>query len=87
MDMRYAVKRGNKWLQEIEPNKNYCCSGTAPTMGNRYTYSEFKTVWGSEPKYFERLTLANYIKVLLEEYRWGDKPAMVFRVVPGHREE
>lgn len=81
-DYRYAVKRGNKWLQGIESNENYCCSATAPTMGSRYTYSEYKTVWGTEQKTFERLTAANYIKVLLEEYRWGDKCTMKIQVIP-----
>lgn len=80
-DVKYAIKRSGKWLQGIEPNKNYCCSATAPTMGNRYTYSEYKTVWGTEQVAFERLTATNYIKTLMEEYRWGDKVAMDFKIV------
>ena len=80
-DIRYAVKRCNRWLQGIEPNTNYVGSGTAPTMGTRYTYSEFKTVWGNEQVTFERLTFANYIKVLTEEYRWGELKPMEFKVV------
>lgn len=51
-------------------------------MGSRYTYSEYKTVWGTEQETFERLTAANYIKVLLEEYRWGDKCQMKIQVIP-----
>lgn len=25
-DVRYAIKRGGKWLQGVEPNQNYCNS-------------------------------------------------------------
>ena len=81
-DYRYAVKRGNRWLQGIEPNEKYCWSGTAPTMGNRHTHSEYKTVWGTEQKLFEKMTAANYIKTLMEEYRWGDKSPMKFQIIP-----
>lgn len=80
-DVRYAIKRCNRWIQGIEPNSNYVGSGRAPTMGTRYTYSEFKTVWGNEQRTFERLTIANYIKVLLEEYRWNELKPMEFKVV------
>ncbi len=80
-DIRYAVKRCNRWLQGIEANSNYVGSGTAPTMGTRYTYSEFRTVWGKDQVTFERLTLTSYIKVLLEEYRWCDLKPMEFKVV------
>lgn len=80
-DVRYAIKRGNRWLQGIEPTSNYVGNAKAPTMGVRYTYFEFKTVWGKEQVTFERLTLANYIKVLLEEYRWGELKPMEFKVV------
>ena len=83
-DIRYAIKRGNRWLQGIEHNSNYVGNKTAPTMGTRYTYSEFRTVWGKEQAFFERLTLANYIKVLTEEYRWGDLMPMEFKVVAVH---
>lgn len=44
-DVGYAIKRGNRWLQGIKTSPNYVRSGTAPTMGTRYTYSEFQTVW------------------------------------------
>ena len=80
-NIMYSVKRGNRWLKGIVPNSNYVGSGTAPTMGTRYTYFEFNTVWGNEQVTFERLTLANYIKVLLEEYRWGALKPIEFKVV------
>lgn len=80
-DVRYAIKRGGKWLQGVEPNQNYCNSAKAPTMGDRHTYSEYKTVWGTEQVAFERLTATNYIKTIMKEYRWGDKPATDFKVV------
>ena len=82
MRIAYAIKRGNKWLQGVKANEKYCCSATAPTMGNRYAYSEYKTMWGDDQKTFEPLTATGYIKTLLEEYRWGDKAAMKFTVVP-----
>lgn len=82
MRVAYAIKRGNKWLQGVKTNEKYCCSATAPTMGNRYAYSEYKTMWGDDQKTFEPLTAAGYIKTLFEEYRWGDKTAMKFAVVP-----
>lgn len=80
-DIRYAIKRGNRWLQGIKESPSYVGSATAPTMGARYTHSEFQTVWGKEKVTFERLTAANCIKVLLEEYRWGDLKPMEFKVV------
>ena len=69
MRIAYAIKRGNKWLQGVKANEKYCCSATAPTMGNRYAYSEYKTMWGDDQKTFEPLTATGYIKTLLEEYR------------------
>jgi len=66
----YAVRNEHGlYLQGIEANENYSYTGQAPTMGNRHTPTEFKTVWRNTVKTFEPLTLANYIKVLLEEYR------------------
>ena len=82
MSVKYAIKRGKKWLQGVAPNEKYCCSATAPTMGNRYTYSEFKTIWGDEPKTFERLTAAGHIGTLMEEYRWGDRKALKIVIIP-----
>ena len=82
MRIAYAIKRGNKWIQGVKANEKYCCSANAPTMGNRYAYSEYKTMWGDDQKTFEPLTATGYIKTILEEYRWGDKTAMKFTVVP-----
>lgn len=70
------------YLQGVKANENYSYTGTAPTMGNRYTPTEFKAVWGSTVKTFEPLTLANYIKVLLEEYRWETRAPIPFTVIP-----
>ena len=80
-DIRYAIKRGKRWLQEIKESPSYVGSATAPTMGARHTFSEFQTVWGAEPVLFERLTAANCIKVLMEEYRWGDLKPVEFKIV------
>lgn len=80
-DVRYALKRGSKWLQSVDVNENYTPNGKAPTMGDRHTYSEYRTIWGADPVFFERLTLASYIKILCEEYRWGDLKIADFKVV------
>ncbi|MDY4231391.1 MAG: hypothetical protein SOX74_04825 [Candidatus Faecousia sp.] len=82
MRIAYAIKRGNKWLQGVKANEKYCCSATAPTMGNRYDYSEYKTIWGDDQKTFEPLTAAGYVKTVFEEYRWVDKTAMKITIIP-----
>lgn len=78
----YAIKIGNKYMQSVEPNENYCRSGTAPTMSTRFSHSEFKSVWGDEIKPIEPLTVANYLKVLLEEYRWGERITNKIEIIP-----
>lgn len=85
--MRYYISRGlrSEYLQGIEPNEFYNSTVTAPTMGARHTYSEYKTVWGGEPKAFERLTASSYVKVILEEFRWGDVTPYCFMIEP-HKE-
>ena len=69
-DVRYAVKRGKKYLQGVRPNEDYNPYAVAPTMGNRHLPCEASSVWGDEPVYFEPYTLANHIQSLMEEYRW-----------------
>lgn len=78
----YAIKIGNKYMQGIEPNENYCRSGTAPTMGTRFSCSEFKSVLGDEIKPIEPLTVANYLKILLEEYRWNERNVDKIEIIP-----
>lgn len=78
--IKYAIKRNGLYLQGIEINEKYEKTVTAPTMGNAHVYSEYKTKWGKEKKYFEQLTAANYIKILFEEYRWKNKKAVDFKV-------
>ena len=82
--MNYYISRkyGTEYLQGAEPNENYSTSATAPTMGTRHTFSEYKTIWDNEPKSFERLTAANYIKILMEEFRWGDCTPFLFQIEP-----
>lgn len=77
----YCVKANGKYLNNIEANEHYSASGTAPTMGVRHSFCEYKTIWGKEPKYFEYLTLSNYIKILLEENRWGTRNIKDFKVI------
>ena len=73
-DVRYAVKRGRKYLVDIHPNETYNPYSVAPTMGNRHMPCEACTEWGDEPVYFEPYTLCSNLKVLAEEYR-GDSKA------------
>ena len=85
MTILYAIKRNGKFLKDVEPNEHYSKTGTAPTIGNAHTYAEYKTVWSLEPAYFEHLTLCNYIKILLQEYRWGDKKPADFKIIPSKK--
>ena len=80
--LKYAIKCDGKYLQGIEPNENYSWSGTAPTMGARYCYSEYKTVWGDEFKVAEPLTMISYLRVISEEYRWKEKEAVEIEIIP-----
>ena len=78
----YAVKQKNQYLQGIEPNEKYNPYACAPMGTNRHLFNEWSTIWGKEPKRFEHLTLANYIKVLLEEQRWGARTTAEFKIIP-----
>ena len=82
-----AIKVGDKYMQDIKPNENYCRSGTAPTMGTRFSYSEFKSVLGDEIKPIEPLTITNYLKVLLEEYRWNERNVDEIEIIPLERQD
>ena len=77
----YQIKMGGKYLQSIEPNKHYCRTGTAPTMGALHSSAEYKSVWGSEPKSFEPLTATSYIKVIFEEFRWKDRNPQDIKII------
>lgn len=83
----YAIKIGNKYMQGIETNENYCRSGTAPTMGTRFSYSEFKSVLGDEIKPVEPLTITNYLKILFEEYRWNERSVDKIEIIPLEKQE
>lgn len=89
--MNYAISRTQdatrRYLQGIEPNEYYSSSAIAPTMGDRHSHSEFKTVWGESRKSFERLTATNYIRVLLEEFRWQERIPFFFQVEPVFAEQ
>lgn len=40
----YAVRISTgEYLQGVDINENYCRTGTAPTMGVRHSFNEFKT--------------------------------------------
>lgn len=81
MNLYYAIRRGGKYLQAVEPNPLYKRNAVAPTMGRAHGYVEYRTVWSDKITAFERLTAADYIKTLMEEYRWGYKKPMDFKVV------
>ena len=78
----YYVKMNGKYLHGIEPNKLYSQTGIAPTMGNRHTPAEYKSIWSSEPKPIEPLTVASYIKVIFEEFRWNDRKPKDIKIIP-----
>lgn len=78
----YAVMINGAYLQGIEANEDYHFGSVAPTMGTPHIYSEYRTIWGNEPMFFEPLTLATYIKTLLEEFRWETKELSHFIVFP-----
>ena len=82
MSEYYSIKMGGKYLQGIEPNATYCPMSKAPTMGRRHDVSEFKTIWSDKPVGFERITACNYIRTLLEEFRWECRKQEPFDVFP-----
>ena len=82
MTLYYAIKCGRKYVVGIEPNEKYCTSATAPTMGVRHDYSESNTILSCNPAYFERLTAIGYLRVLMEEFRWGDKKPQKIQLIP-----
>ena len=78
----YAIKRGSKYMQGVKPNQFYSYGAAAPTMGNRHSYTEYESVWGEDPQWFERMTTSNYMKIIMEEYRWGELLAMDLKLIP-----
>ena len=82
MTIYYAIKCGDQYIVGTEPNEKYCSSAKAPTMGARYDHSEYKTVLSYEPAHFERLTAIGYLRVLMEEFRWGDKKTHKIELIP-----
>ena len=80
--LTYAIKCGDKYLQGIEPNKYYSRTGTAPTMGARHCFHEYETIWENEFKITEPLTTIGYLKVLFEEYRWGEREPIEIEIIP-----
>ena len=82
MTIYYAIRCGDQYVVGTEPNEKYCSSAKSPTMGTRYDHSEYKTVLSYEPAYFERLTAIGYLRVLMEEFRWGDKKPHEVELIP-----
>ena len=82
MAIYYAIKIGRKYVKGIEPNEKYAKSSTAPTIRMRYAHSDFVTVLSDEVVYIERLTAINYLRTLMEEFRWGDKKPRKIELIP-----
>lgn len=74
----YTIRRSGLYLQGIALNESAGKDQVAPTMGVRYSQSDYQTIWGKTQKKIEPLTVASYIKVILEEYRWEQiKPELI----------
>ena len=70
-------------ISGIRPNEKYCPNSKAPTMGKNHDHSEFETVWTTDELVtFERMTAINYLRVLMEEFRWGDKEPFPVFILP-----
>lgn len=78
----YQIKLNRKYLQGVEANTLYCRTGKATTMGRLHTSSEYKSIWGDKPKGFEPLTATNYIKIIMEEFRWDDRKENKIQIIP-----
>lgn len=78
----YTIRVGDKYVKGIEANSNYSYGACAPTMGNRHTNCEFTIILDDEPALIEKLTVANYLKVLFEEFTWQDKPLSEIVIEP-----
>lgn len=78
----YQIKLNRKYLQGIKPNSSYSKTGRAPTMGNLHISSEYKTIWGDTPVEYEPLTAANYIKIIMEEFRWESRKESKILIIP-----
>lgn len=75
-----------KYLQGVEPNALYSKTGKASTMGRLHTSSEYKSIWSSDPESFEPLTAANYIKIIMEEFRWDGRKENTIQIIPIYKE-
>ena len=78
----YRIKRNGKYLQTVDANERYCSSGRAPTMGAKHSWSEYKTIWGDDPRAIEPLSAISYLRTLLEEYRWEEKKPIKIEIIP-----
>lgn len=78
----FSIECNGQYLQGIKPNEHYSRTGTAPTMGARHCFHEYETLWGNDFKVTEPLTTVSYLKVLFEEFRWGEKKPMPINLIP-----
>lgn len=82
----YAIQNEyGEYLQGIDVNENYKRGAVSPTMGVCHSYCEYRTVWGNKEKFFEPITMANYVKILCEEFRWDSREMFSFAIHPQRR--
>lgn len=78
----YTIKVNGKYIKTIEANSNYTFGACSPTMGTCHSNCEFTVVLDDEPTLIEKLTVANYLKVLFSEFTWQEKPLGIITVEP-----
>ena len=64
------IRDGVRYLQRFEANETYIRQKRAIQSG-LHDASEFTSVWSSDPKAFDLITAAGYLKMLCEENRWS----------------
>lgn len=64
------IMDGCRYLQRFEENETYAKDARA-IQTNLHSESEFRSVWGSDPKGFDLRTAKGYLSILCEEMRWG----------------
>ena len=82
INLLYTIKFNDKYVKTIEANSNYTFGACSPTMGTCHSNCEFTVVLDDEPALIEKLTVANYLKVLFSEFTWQEKPLGTITVEP-----
>ena len=82
INLLYTIKFNDKYVKTIEANNNYTFGACSPTMGTCHSNCEFTVVIDDEPTLIEKLTVANYLKVLFSEFTWQEKPLGIITIEP-----